>query len=119
MKTETGGSRWSRFLFWTGLLNGLTLCGLVIGVFYNYQFVERHLWPLWLTWGCWLLLAIQGLFAVVVMVRRLLLRRWTLALVWLLWAGLGLGICAATALPIMVLSGAGASVGEPPPGSPE
>ena len=116
MKTGTVASHWSRFLFWTGLLNGLVLCGLLIEVFFNHRFADGPFWLL----GSWNLLIAQGLLAVVVMVRRLLHRRWGPALAWLLWASLGLGLCAAAMLPVMALSGlAGVSVGEPPPGSPE
>ena len=115
MKTGTGASHWSRFLFWTGLLNGLVVCGLIIGLFFNYQFAETHFWLM----GCWLLLAAQGLLAIVVMARRLLHRRWGPALVWLLWASLGLGLCAAALLPVLALNGLGTSAGESPPGSSE
>jgi|GEM_PF-4318770 len=115
MKNGAVASYWSRLLFWTGLLNGLVLGGLIIGWLFNYRFAET---PFWLM-GCWQLLAAQGLLAIVVMVRRLLHRRWGPALAWLLWATLGLGLCAATMLPVMVLNGAGTSVGEPAPGSPE
>ncbi|MBF9143007.1 hypothetical protein [Hymenobacter properus] len=119
MKTETGGSRWSRFLFWTALFNGLGLCGLLIWLFFNFQSAEHHFWLHWLALACWALLLMQGLLALVVMVHQLWHRRWSAALVWLLWAGLGLGLCMVTMFPVTVLFGIGSSVGEPPPGSPE
>ncbi|WP_152559810.1 hypothetical protein [Hymenobacter sp. IS2118] len=69
--------------------------------------------------GCWLLLLAQGLLAIVVMVRRLLNRRWGPALVWLLWAGLGLGLWVIATLPVLVLNGAGTTIDGPLLGSPE
>jgi hypothetical protein len=121
MKAGARASNWSRLLFWTGLLNGLALCGLIIGLFLNYQSASFLFWLPELTRACWLLLVAQGLFAVVVMVRRVLSRQWAQALIWLLWTGLGLGLCAVTMVPITLLSfreGFSISVGEPPPGSP-
>ena len=119
MKLGTVISYRSRFLLLTGILTGLVLGGSSVGLFLDHRFAERYLWLSFLTLGCWLLLAVQAFLAVVVMVRRLLGRRWVSALGWLLLVGLGAGVLGATLLPVVVLCGGGVSVGEPPPGSPE
>lgn len=73
----------------------------------------------WLAPGLWLVLAVVGMLALKLGLENLLRRQTGRALAWLGLSVLALGSCAATAVPLFVLTLSAPSVGDPPPGDNE